>query len=140
MSDKRAQWIDKPEQMLRAARHYEKAANYIIQRDVSTAQQVRNGHRPITLPYVQKYHSTSIPISDNIKFIELGKSVKPQLETWVTSNCPARVDLIGAWTDTPPECYEFKGSVIDVSFKLHGQVITFISVTLSVHITLALYI
>lgn len=32
-------------------------------------------------------------------------------EHWVLSRAPARVDLGGAWSDTPPVCFEFGGSV-----------------------------
>ncbi|KAG1683638.1 L-fucose kinase [Nymphon striatum] len=93
MTSNREKWLEKPEQILRAARHYEKAALIIIQRDVYTAKQ-------------------SIDIKDR---------EMPPVDIWVKSECPARVDLHGSWTDTPPQCYELKGSVININFNLFSK-------------------
>lgn len=38
---------------------------------------------------------------------------------WVT--CPARIDLFGGWTDTPPICIEHGGSVVNAAVKLNDQ-------------------
>lgn len=35
----------------------------------------------------------------------------PIMSKWVVSTSPARVDLAGGWSDTPPLCYEFGGAV-----------------------------
>jgi fucokinase len=35
----------------------------------------------------------------------------PILDKWVISTAPARIDLAGGWSDTPPICYEFGGAV-----------------------------
>jgi hypothetical protein len=40
---------------------------------------------------------------------------------WVEGTCPARLDLAGGWTDTPPVCYELGGAVLNVAI-LVGQV------------------
>lgn len=38
---------------------------------------------------------------------------------WARS--PVRLDLAGGWTDTPPYCIEFGGSVLNVAADLNGQ-------------------
>jgi galactokinase/mevalonate kinase-like predicted kinase len=37
------------------------------------------------------------------------------LDKWVLATAPCRIDLAGAWSDTPPVCYEFGGSVTGVA-------------------------
>ena len=39
----------------------------------------------------------------------------------VVVRCPARLDLSGGWTDTPPICYEMGGKVVDVALSLDGK-------------------
>ncbi len=38
----------------------------------------------------------------------------------VIVRCPARLDLSGGWTDTPPICYELGGQVVDLAITLDG--------------------
>lgn len=40
--------------------------------------------------------------------------------TWVEAKCPARIDLFGGWTDTPPICYEMGGSVVNMGILVDG--------------------
>lgn len=42
---------------------------------------------------------------------------------WVQANCPARLDLAGAWSDTPPITYECTGGscVTNVSILVNGR-------------------
>jgi fucokinase len=47
---------------------------------------------------------------DHKKFMQLG--------TWVVSSAPARVDLSGGWSDTPPISYEFGGAVACLAVTL----------------------
>ena len=43
--------------------------------------------------------------------------------TYVICLCyVARIDLAGAWTDTPPQAYEFGGLVSTVAIKISGKV------------------
>lgn len=44
-----------------------------------------------------------------LKRIILNKIAHKQDYNWVTVRCPARLDLAGAWSDTPPITYECKG-------------------------------
>jgi len=39
---------------------------------------------------------------------------------WVTTTAPARIDLAGGWTDTPPVSYEFGGTVVNAAIKVDG--------------------
>ena len=39
----------------------------------------------------------------------------------VWARSPARVDLAGGWTDTPPYCLEQGGSVVNLALNLNGQ-------------------
>lgn len=39
----------------------------------------------------------------------------------VWARSPVRLDLAGGWTDTPPYCIEFGGSVLNVAANINGQ-------------------
>jgi fucokinase len=39
---------------------------------------------------------------------------------WVMSMAPSRIDLAGGWSDTPPICYEFGGSVTGMAVLIDG--------------------
>lgn len=39
---------------------------------------------------------------------------------WVEALSPARIDLAGGWTDTPPICYEQGGAVLNIAIKVKG--------------------
>lgn len=45
----------------------------------------------------------------------------PITDKWVESSSPARVDLAGGWTDTPPICYEFGGAVTGMAILVDSQ-------------------
>ena len=40
----------------------------------------------------------------------------------INNRCLARIDLAGAWTDTPPQAYEFGGLVSTMAIKISGKV------------------
>ncbi|HEU5079333.1 MAG TPA: bifunctional fucokinase/fucose-1-phosphate guanylyltransferase [Opitutaceae bacterium] len=46
-------------------------------------------------------------------------SLKEDQIVWARS--PARIDLAGGWTDTPPYCLEHGGAVLNVAVYLNGQ-------------------
>ena len=66
------------------------------------------------------------------RFLEAA-SVEPYLRDPVTphnqlakdqivwARSPARVDVAGGWTDTPPYCLEHGGSVVNIALNLNGQ-------------------
>ena len=41
---------------------------------------------------------------------------------WVIAQCPARIDISGGWSDTPPITYEHGGAVTNAAILLDGQV------------------
>ena len=77
----RTHWLNAPEYLIRAARHYDGAAQILIRQAVMTGR----------------------------KFIELKDGDPTPMGTWIVAECPARVDLSGAWSDTPPITYEHGG-------------------------------
>ncbi|KAK8795498.1 hypothetical protein WA158_000155 [Blastocystis sp. Blastoise] len=93
MASLREEWLDSPERMVRAARHYEAAAQLLV------SQVIFNCTRSFR------------------------RVTPPSIGTWVTATAPIRADLAGGWTDTPPITYELKdgGMVINVAIKLDGQ-------------------
>ena len=80
--------------MIRASRHYERAGQILTRKAVATAKKFIQG-RPCPT-------------------IEQGKRV--------TVYAPARIDLAGGWTDTPPQAYEWGGKVTTLSLTLNGKV------------------
>lgn len=38
--------------------------------------------------------------------------------------CPARIDVSGGWSDTPPITYEHGGAVTTVALQVNGKVST----------------
>ena len=83
----RSQWLDRADRIIRVSRHYEGVVQMLIRHTVLSARkQIR----------VSTCHVSSRP--------EVGVSV--------TATCPARLDLSGGWTDTPPICYEMGGKVM----------------------------
>lgn len=44
------------------------------------------------------------------------------MSKWVTAECPARVDVAGGWSDTPPITYEHGGAVVDIAITVDGKV------------------
>ncbi|XP_076331169.1 L-fucose kinase-like isoform X2 [Tachypleus tridentatus] len=89
----REKWLDSPDLVMRAARHYEGALQALIRHAVMSVYE----------------------------HIKLAPSALPPMNTWVTAECPARVDLQGGWTDTPPICYEMGGSVVNVAVLVDGK-------------------
>ncbi len=46
-------------------------------------------------------------------------SVHPDQIVWARS--PARLDIAGGWTDTPPNCLQNGGKVVNIAVELNGQ-------------------
>ena len=42
-------------------------------------------------------------------------------EQWVVATAPARVDLAGGWSDTPPVCYEYGSAVTGMAVTVDGK-------------------
>ncbi|KAK3086211.1 hypothetical protein FSP39_015281 [Pinctada imbricata] len=93
MTKERANWIHRSDLLIRAARHYEGAAQILIRQAVMTAK----------------------------TFFKAKKHNMPFINKWVTATCPARIDVSGGWSDTPPITYEHGGAVTTVALQVNGQ-------------------
>lgn len=58
-------------------------------------------------------------VISSIPQIDLDYTNFMPIGTWVVSSAPARVDLSGGWSDTPPVSYEFGGTVACLAVMLH---------------------
>ncbi|XP_062817746.1 L-fucose kinase isoform X1 [Anolis carolinensis] len=93
LAAQRKNWLHRPVLLVRAARHYEGAAQILIRQAVMSSCQ----------------------------FVRLQPVPLPPLGCWVTAECPARIDLSGGWSDTPPISYEHGGAVVCAAVLVDGQ-------------------
>jgi galactokinase/mevalonate kinase-like predicted kinase len=49
------------------------------------------------------------------------QSQPPVHDRWVVAAAPARIDLSGGWSDTPPICYEFGSLVVGMAVLIDGR-------------------
>ncbi|XP_047453011.1 L-fucose kinase [Mugil cephalus] len=89
----RQRWLSRPDLLVRAARHYEGAGQVLLRQAVMSSQ----------------------------RFISIGQGQAPPLGEWQEVHCPARLDLAGGWSDTPPIAFEHGGSVTNVAVKVDGK-------------------
>ncbi|XP_066569587.1 L-fucose kinase [Amia ocellicauda] len=89
----RKNWLSRPHLLVRAARHYEGAGQILIRQAVMSAQ----------------------------RFITPGRGEAPPVGAWVEVDCPARMDLSGGWSDTPPITFERGGAVVNVAVRVDGR-------------------
>ncbi|XP_059191686.1 L-fucose kinase [Centropristis striata] len=93
LATQRDNWLSRPDLLVRAARHYEGAGQVLLRKAVMSSQ----------------------------RFISIGQGEVPPLEKWQEVECPARLDLAGGWSDTPPIAFEHGGSVTNVAVKVDGK-------------------
>ncbi|XP_074533055.1 L-fucose kinase [Halichoeres trimaculatus] len=93
LADRRRDWLSRPDLLVRAARHYEGAGQVLLRKAVMSSQ----------------------------RFISVNQGVVPPIEEWHEVECPARLDLAGGWSDTPPIAFEHGGSVTNVAVKVDGK-------------------
>ncbi|XP_075694364.1 LOW QUALITY PROTEIN: L-fucose kinase [Rhinoderma darwinii] len=93
LAEEREKWLSRPAMLIRAARHYEGAEQILIRRAVMSSFQ----------------------------FVSVGDVELPPQGCWVTAECPARIDMSGGWSDTPPITYEHGGAVVNVAVLVDGQ-------------------
>ncbi|KAJ3596769.1 hypothetical protein NHX12_003170 [Muraenolepis orangiensis] len=86
-------WLHRPDLLVRAARHYEGAGQVLLRRVLMTSQ----------------------------RFVSIGQAEVPPLGRWQEVECPARLDLAGGWSDTPPIAFEHGGSVTNVAVRVDGR-------------------
>ncbi|XP_005105725.1 L-fucose kinase [Aplysia californica] len=93
MAHQRQKWMGRPDLLIRAARHYEGAAQILIRQAVMTAKE----------------------------FFTVEQGTLPLMNKWVQADCPARIDISGGWSDTPPITYEHGGAVTMVGLLINGK-------------------
>jgi fucokinase len=94
----RAAWLGEPSRLVRAARHYEGLVQALIRQTVLSARE---------------------QVSVELEGIPAAR--RAGLGEAVEARCPARLDLAGGWTDTPPICYEQGGRVVDLAIQVDGK-------------------
>lgn len=57
----------------------------------------------------------------------------------VRATCPARIDLAGGWSDTPPICYALGGTVLNVAIDLDGAPVQEVRATRAEGMTAAIF-
>ncbi|KAM6063869.1 L-fucose kinase isoform 6-T7 [Theristicus caerulescens] len=92
LAAERQKWMSSAALLVRAARHYEGAEQILLRQAVMSSCQ----------------------------FVTVGQAELPPLGHWVQVACPARLDLSGGWSDTPPITYEHGGAVVDVAVLVDG--------------------
>lgn len=93
LASERNDWLDRPDRILRASRHYERAAQILTSIAVLSVREFIHG-----TPCEQ---------------IAIGRTLK------VT--CASRIDWSGGWSDTPPITYELGGAVLDFAIEIEGR-------------------
>ncbi|XP_064016607.1 L-fucose kinase isoform X2 [Pogoniulus pusillus] len=93
LAAERRKWMSSPALLVRAARHYEGAEQILVRQAVMSSCQ----------------------------FVSVGQTELPPVGHWVQVTCPARLDLSGGWSDTPPISYEHGGAVVDVAVLVDGR-------------------
>jgi fucokinase len=92
MARERARWLKSPEDMVRASRHYEAAAQILVRHAVMTARE-----------FIAPLAQSPVP-----------------MHVWVIAEAAARIDLAGGWSDTPPITYEHGGVVTNAAILIDG--------------------
>ena len=64
---------------------------------------------------------TELCVCGTAKFDRRGQNKENSiLDKWIIATAPARIDLSGGWSDTPPICYEYGGAVCGVAVTVNG--------------------
>ncbi|XP_067853740.1 L-fucose kinase [Heptranchias perlo] len=93
LTEERGKWLNRPDLLVRAARHYEGAEQILIRQAVMSAR----------------------------GFISVRQVELPPMNHWVVAECPARIDVSGGWSDTPPITYEHGGAVLNIAVLVDKQ-------------------
>ncbi|KAJ8249080.1 hypothetical protein GJAV_G00230970 [Gymnothorax javanicus] len=93
MAEERRKWMSRPDLLVRAARHYEGAGQALLRQAVIASE----------------------------CFVSIGQGNLPPIGEWQEVACPARLDLSGGWSDTPPIAFEHGGAVANVAVRVGGR-------------------
>ncbi|KAL6077888.1 Fucose kinase [Balamuthia mandrillaris] len=103
----RERWLQSPEALMRAARHYEGAAQILVKKCMQTIQ-----------PEEKEKGIENVPerkVMDTLPKLAEGEG------KWIVVEAPVRIDVAGGWTDTPPICFEHRGCVVNIALKMEGK-------------------
>jgi len=103
MAVERAKWMNSPEQLIRASRHYESAAQILIRHATMSALQFIGSEKG------------EIPGGTGTTSEDFAKM------PWILAETAARLDIAGGWTDAPPISYEHGGVVTNFSILIDGK-------------------
>jgi fucokinase len=67
------------------------------------------------------FESVRSSVVSNIRLPTLSRNPPVHHERIVWASSPARIDLFGGWTDTPPICTDVGGCVVNAAAVLNGQ-------------------
>lgn len=56
------------------------------------------------------------------QFFKLTDETLGPFDQWTLVECPARIDVSGGWSDTPPITYEHGGAVATIALLVEGKV------------------
>ncbi|KAM9808048.1 LOW QUALITY PROTEIN: L-fucose kinase [Neosynchiropus ocellatus] len=93
LAKQRGHWLSRLDLLVRAARHYEGAAQILLRHAVMSSR----------------------------TFVCISKHDVPPVGQWQEVQCPARLDLAGGWSDTPPIAFQHGGSVTNIAIKVDGK-------------------
>ena len=57
------------------------------------------------------------------QFFKITDGTLGQIGQWTLVECPARIDVSGGWSDTPPITFEHGGAVTTVGLLVEGKVL-----------------
>ncbi|KAL3936159.1 MAG: hypothetical protein SGBAC_008458, partial [Bacillariaceae sp.] len=60
-------------------------------------------------------------VSDSVSEELIRRREAPSVGDWVIAASPVRIDIAGGWSDTPPICYEYGGSVTGMAVLVDGH-------------------
>lgn len=95
LAEQRKYWLESPDALIRAARHYESAAQILIRLAVMSVGEFIKPVKP--------------------------KSIDNTKRSWTVCEAAARIDIAGGWTDTPPVTYEHGGAVVNAAVLIDGK-------------------
>ena len=115
-------WVGEPRLLVRAARHYEGAVQALVRQTVLSARDQVARYEPSFSFCIDSSVNENINITTEQVHVDLDRGVEPvEVGVRVVARCPARLDLTGGWTDTPPICYEMGGKVVDLAIQVDGK-------------------
>jgi fucokinase len=133
----RREWLAgmNPLNLVRAARHYERASQILIREAVMSARKFINVDIPDTASSnaatTTTTTTTTAAATDAAAVVDSanaggavggggGAAAAVDMQ-WTVVEASARIDLSGGWSDTPPIAYEHGGAVTNIAILVNGK-------------------